>query len=354
MAKVSVVIPSYNHDQFIHEAVSSVLDQSERDLELIVVDDGSTDETLKILSDFDDRRMQVFAQQNQGAHAAINNGLQKTTGFYLSILNSDDVYPSNRLERLIAVLEEDPEISLACSYIEVIDAKGKRLGIKEGYRSLEPWALDEPEHSFRTWADLRGALFTENYLATTSNYVFRRSTYDQVGSFRKLRYAHDWDFALRVSKVGRISLLREALLRYRIHERNTIREDQAVMILEICWCLAVHLPDLMNAPWFEEVPYAERIDVLLHSIYTFGFDRVLNVMLLQNLAVDSNKSERILDVNDPGRMMYLDFIHRQLALVGGSKIGQRRMPLAPSGERASKWRLQFGKWLVKIKDYLRE
>jgi glycosyltransferase involved in cell wall biosynthesis len=329
------------------------LTQSERDLELIVVDDGSTDESLKILRGYDDPRMKVIAQENQGAHAAINNGLQKATGIYLAILNSDDSYPSNRLERLIAVLEEDPGISLACSYIEVIDANGKRLGVKEGYRSLEPWVLDDPERSFRAWEDLRGALFTENYLATTSNYIFRRSTYDQVGSFRKLRYAHDWDFALRMSKIGRISLSSEALLRYRIHEWNTIREDQAVMILEICWCLAVHLPDLMNAPWFEEIPFAKRIDVLLHSIYTFGFDRVLSVMLLQKLDADSNRAERILDVNDPGRMMYLDFIQRQLALVEGSKIGQGGLPLTRSEGRPSKWRLQFAKWLANINDYLR-
>ena len=97
MADVSVVIPSYNHAAYIREAVDSVLSQSLSDLELIVVDDGSQDESLDILAGYSDRRFHLYTQLNQGAHAAINRGLHAAAGDYLAILNSDDAYHPQRL-----------------------------------------------------------------------------------------------------------------------------------------------------------------------------------------------------------------------------------------------------------------
>ena len=105
MPKISVIIPSYNHAAYIGEAVHSVLTQSEGDLDLIVVDDGSTDSSLKVLERFTDHRLRVIAQTNQGAHAAINRGLQAASGNYLAILNSDDVYHPQRLEKLTGLLK---------------------------------------------------------------------------------------------------------------------------------------------------------------------------------------------------------------------------------------------------------
>ncbi len=321
VCKVSVVIPSYNHAPFVAEAVSSVLTQSEPDLALIVVDDGSTDESLEILAGFTDPRLRVITQRNQGAHAAINRGLEQARGRYLAILNSDDVYHPQRLKKIIAVLESDAGIGLAGSFIEVIDSRGQTLGVKHGYRDLEPWPLETPERSFRAGADLRAALLTENYLATTSNYVFRREWYERIGGFRPLRYTHDWDFALRMARVARLALLPEPLLRYRVHGRNTIRENQAAMIFEICWCLAVHLPQhISDDAWFNGRPAAQRIDQLLHSIYTYGCDKVLSTMLLHNLAEDEEKALRLLEPGDPGRAVYLDFIQRCLTGKGPSRV----------------------------------
>ncbi len=314
MPKVSVVMPSYNHAPFIAEAVQSVLAQSVSDLELIVVDDGSTDESLKILTGFTDPRLRVIAQTNQGAHAALNRGLAEATGTYIALLNSDDAYHPQRLEKILSVLGTDPGIGLASSYIEVVDAQGKPLGVKHGYHDLEPWLLEFPECSFRAGADLRGALLTENYLATTSNYVFARRWYEQIGGFRPLRYTHDWDFALRMARVARLVMVPEPLLRYRVHSRNTIRENQAAMIFEICWILAVHLPQHMADTWFGELPLSQRVDQLLHSIYTYDCDRVLNVMLLQGLAKNEPAALQLLETNDSSRIKYLEFIERHLSI----------------------------------------
>src|SRR5262245_14530597 len=154
MPELSVVIPSYNHASYIQHAVQSVLDQTYSDFELIVVDDGSTDETLSALSRFSDPRLRVLTQQNQGAHAALNRGLAAAGGRYLAILNSDDMVHPQRFETMVPILRANPRLGLVASHVEVMDREGRTLGVKHGYRDLEPWLLGTPERSFRATDDL--------------------------------------------------------------------------------------------------------------------------------------------------------------------------------------------------------
>jgi GT2 family glycosyltransferase len=312
MPELSVVIPSYNHAAFIAEAVQSVLGQTHLDLELIVVDDGSGDESLAVLSRFGDTRLRVLAQENRGAHAAINRGLEEARGDYLAVLNSDDVFHPQRFETMLPVLRANPRIGLIASHVEVIDRAGKSLGIKHGYRDLEPWLLERPERSFRATDDLRAVLLTENYLATSSNYLFTRQCYERVGAFRPLRYAHDWDYALRVMHQADIALVPEALVRYRVHGGNTIRENHAAMIFEVCWILAVHLPLATSSSWFTALPPAERTERLLQSMYTFQCQQVLAAMLAQRLADDPTRAEALLEPGNAERTHYLEFIVSRL------------------------------------------
>jgi glycosyltransferase involved in cell wall biosynthesis len=324
MPKVSVIIPSYNHAHYIARSVESVLTQTLGDLELIVVDDGSTDNSRDVLHSLHDSRLRVLEQTNQGAHAAINRGLAEAKGEFLAILNSDDEYRPERLTKLIPVLAANPNIGLAASYIEVIDQNGKVSGTKEGYKNLEPWPLEPGVQSFRNGADLRAALLTENYLATTSNYVFSHTWLDLVGGFRPLRFVHDWDFALRIAAQGELFLYPEPLMRYRVHATNTIRQNQAAMIFEICWILAVHLPRHVSDPWFKLSEDPTQLGRLYHSIYTFGCDRVLSIMLLQRLSEDSSLAEALLQPDHPQRATYLDLIGKRLMKNGSSSPQQTR------------------------------
>ncbi|MCK4977085.1 MAG: glycosyltransferase [Anaerolineales bacterium] len=314
MTEISVVIPSYNHAAYIGEAVESVLGQTVHDLELIIIDDGSTDHSLEVLSKYSDPRMRVISQTNRGAHAAINRGLGEASGDYLAILNSDDTYHPQRLENAISALRANPEAGFAGSYIQIIDNEGKPLGVKHGYQDCPPWLLESPELSFRAGTDLGAALLTENYWSTTSNFIFSRDTYQTVGEFRPLRYTHDWDYALRVSNITSPILLTEPLVQYRIHASNTIRENQVAMIFEICWCLAVHLPQYVtDKRFYDQFSTQDRIDQLLHSIYTFGMDRVLSVMLLQQLQNNQEFALELLNPDNPTRAQYLDFINKHLS-----------------------------------------
>jgi GT2 family glycosyltransferase len=346
MAEISVIIPSYNHAAYIGEAVRSVLSQSMADLELIVVDDGSQDNSLEVLAGFSDARLRIDRQVNQGAHAAINRGLRQATGDYLAILNSDDAYHPQRLEKLVALLKNNPAIGLAGSYIQLIDQQGKSLGIKHGYRDCEPWALENPGRSFRAGDDLKAALLTENYFATSSNFVFPIRWFEQVGEFRPLRFTHDWDYALRLANLAELALVPEPLMLYRVHASNTIRQDRATMLFEICWIMAVHLPPyVLGAPRSSDpgaLPASpgesleKRVEGLLHSIYTGQCDRLLEVMLLQNLHTSLDQALQLLDESDPIRAVYLDYTRR---------VVQK--------EESVPWPMQSS-WLQRVKFYLRK
>lgn len=318
------MIPAYNHGRFVGDAVRSVLSQTMADLELIVVDDGSTDDTLAVVESIRDPRLRVIAQGNGGTHAAINAGLRAAGAPLLAILNSDDAYDRERLAQTVTVLEREPDVALVGSHIEIIDAAGTPIAIKSGWADLEPWSLEAPARSFRRGSDPHAALLTENYWSTSSNFVFRRAHLDQVGAIRPLRYVHDWDFALRLALAGRLVLLEQPLLRYRVHERNTIRENQVAMVFEICWCLAMHLPQHLAAPWFAALDPGVGVERLLHSIHTLGCDRVLAVLLAHRLADDPDAAIAWLAAGDARRAACLEFIADRLGRGSADEAGSAR------------------------------
>ena len=114
---ISVIIPAYNHEKFIGAAVDSVLTQTVADLELIVINDGSTDQTGEIVQSFTDKRLAYYYQKNKDAYNTINRGLGLAKGSYIAVLNSDDLFTSNRLERL---LECQKETDAECIITDVI------------------------------------------------------------------------------------------------------------------------------------------------------------------------------------------------------------------------------------------
>lgn len=317
---VSIVVPSYNHARFVRAAIDSVLAQ-DVDLELVVVDDGSTDASLDVLRGVTDKRVRLVAQENRGAHAAINRGVAESRGHHLGILNSDDRYAPGRLARALDVLCADEGLALVGSHIALVDEDGARLSVKHGYDDLDPWPVEDPASTFKADRDLRTALLLQNYWATTSNYVMPRRTFDRHGPFRPLRYCHDWDFALRVQLEEPAALIPEPLLEYRVHGANTIRENTVAMAFEICWTLAVHVPRYLAQPAFWAPGRERRALQLLRSIHVYGCDRVLWHMATHIASAPGDPAAALLSPDDPVRALYLDEIRRVL----------ERQPIAPGG-----------------------
>lgn len=287
--RFSVLIPAFNHAEFVEEAVVSALADGGDHCEVIIVDDGSSDATPEVLRGLEhDDRVTVHTQENQGAHAALNRLLELARGDYLFILNSDDAFEPGRLDTLATALEDNPESAAVCSTIRIIDDQGHEIGIKNAWRDLEPWPAPHPPPHLADFEDAALALLQSNWAATTSNMAFRRRLIDRhTMRFQALRYTHDWDFLLAASAGGDILLVEHPLVRYRVHGNNTIREDgdqaQALMRFEILWTVARHAsttlaragarghdPDALRSSMMRSLPTFGREDLLLQLLALRG------------------------------------------------------------------------------------
>ncbi len=220
---VSVLMPAYNHAPYIGAAVESVLGQTYAHLELIVVDDASTDDTWAVLQSFGDARMRVSRHdRNQGAHVTLNDAMAQARGQYVAILNSDDVYHPERLQTLLAEAEAaaTPDF-FAFTDVAFIDQAGRFVPDNDRARAYWRLCRDCRDSPAELW------FVVGNPALSTSNFFFSRSLLGKVGAFVSLRYTHDWDWALRAAGVCTPAWIRKQRLRYRVHPASTLSEADA-------------------------------------------------------------------------------------------------------------------------------
>lgn len=203
---VAVIIPCYNREKFIRETVDSALSQTYRNIETIVVDDGSTDGTREILDSYGDR-IRVLEHPggvNRGQSAAINLGLRSSKSEYVAILDSDDVWVPHKIARQVGFLMKNPDVGLVYSNGYAIDAGGSRL------YELYPAGHKEEGNP--------GRVLLECQFACPSSYLVRRSALDAVGEFDEtMRSAQDHDMAIRLAEVTKVAYIDERLWYYRRH-----------------------------------------------------------------------------------------------------------------------------------------
>lgn len=129
MSKVSVIIPAYKVETYIGETVQSVLKQTHQDFEILIIDDGSPDRTADICHQLNDPRIQVIHQENKGVSRARNTGIHSATGEYIALLDGDDLWQPDKLEKHVKHLEESPDVGLSFSWSAFINEHGQPLGI---------------------------------------------------------------------------------------------------------------------------------------------------------------------------------------------------------------------------------
>jgi len=204
MKTVSVIIPTYNYARYVAEAIDSALGQTYAPLEVIVVDDASTDDTPRVLAAYGDR-IRAIRQPNGGAGAARNTGIAAARGEYVAFLDADDVWLPAKLQLQMALFKADPTLGLVHCGSEAIDGQGKTLEVfldgKEGFVALEMLRLD------REVIQLPGSCI-----------VVPRRVAEELGGFdARLPPSEDWDFCFRVSMRYRVGYVRKPLFRYRLH-----------------------------------------------------------------------------------------------------------------------------------------
>ncbi len=185
MSLISVIIPVYNGADTIEETIQSVFNQTFSDFELIVINDGSKDSTLDILSQINDSRLKVFSYANAGQPASRNRGISQATGDYISFLDADDLWCADKLEMQFQALQDNPQAAVAYSWTDWIDQSGN--------------VFRKGPH-FNYSGDVLSRLFLNDFIGSGSNPLIRKQASLDVGKFdESLSNAHDWDMWLRLA-----------------------------------------------------------------------------------------------------------------------------------------------------------
>lgn len=204
---VSVIIPAYNQAQYLRQAIDSALEQGDISLEVIVIDDGSQDETPEVLKEYEGK-IRVLRKDNQGVARARNSGLEIAKGEFISFLDADDIWLPGHLAKAMKVFERETEVGLTYCDAKVIDeaSRFKKLRCSPRTASLESLVLG-------------------NFI-TTSSVVLRKESLDKCGIFDPaFRYAsEDWDLWMRIADKYQLRHTGETLVEYRRHSESAIQK----------------------------------------------------------------------------------------------------------------------------------
>lgn len=196
MLKVSVIIPTYNRAHVLREAIDSVLSQKYSDLELLVVDDGSTDHTKEVASSYTSKLAYIY-QEHKGVSAARNRGIKQAQGNYLSFLDSDDLWLPDKLSTQMRFMEDHPEIHI-CYTEEIWIRKGVRVNPMKKHRKYSGMIF---EHCLPLC------------IVSPSSVLIARSLLEEIGVFdEELKVCEDYDLWLRISARYPIYLLDTPLI----------------------------------------------------------------------------------------------------------------------------------------------
>jgi glycosyltransferase involved in cell wall biosynthesis len=235
MARVSVIIPTYNAEKFIAQTIQSVLEQTYQDFEILVIDDGSPDRSVEVCQQFQDDRLRIIRQPNRGVPGARNTGIRAAKGEFIALLDADDIWLPEKLATHVQHLDQRPEVGISFSYSALIDDNGALTGLYQ-----KPKRMDNITPDY---------VLCRNPIGNGSAAVLRRQVFDDI-AFEDDKYgpietcyfderirhsvAEDVECWLRIvlttdwQMVG----IPQSLTLYRIHENglsaNTMRQLEAL------------------------------------------------------------------------------------------------------------------------------
>jgi len=200
---VSVIIPGYNGQAFIREAIESALAQTYRPIEILVVDDGSPVSMAEAVSGFGPE-VRYLRKENGGTAAARNLGWRSAAGEFIALLDQDDLWLPQKLEKQVPRFGEDPAIGLVAGWMEVFDTR-----------------TGEPKGTYQPPAEMTVHDMLGYNLPPVQTMIFRRSALEAIGGFDEtMRGTDDWDVNIRVAAAYRVVSVQEVLGRARMHSEQ--------------------------------------------------------------------------------------------------------------------------------------
>ena len=213
MIKASIIIPAYNAARYVRAAVDSALAQTHPDIEIIVVDDGSTDDTRRILDPYAAaRKIEYLQQENKGLSGARNAGIRRAKGEYIALLDADDIFMPDKMEKQIAHLERD--LSCDVSYCDLYH-----------FWDEEPEKSLKLDYKYYSGEEVLPNILRRSFIAPSAT-LFRRRVFDRFGYFDEeiRQFAEDLEFWLRLTLGGaKICFLPEILVRLRLRREGSIQ-----------------------------------------------------------------------------------------------------------------------------------
>ncbi len=224
---VSIIIPAWNAEKYIKEAIDSALNQTHPNTEVIVVNDGSTDGTESILKSYQNPKLRYFNQENQGLAGARNTGIKNSQGEYIALLDSDDIFLPSKVERQAEILEDNPDYGICYSdllhFNDPPDPARFESRSESGGSPSGTWRAGESHrkffhHRYRyPSGDIFGEIIHRQFINPLA-VMIRRGIFNQFGLFdQNLRRSEDWELWLRLAKNGvKFYYLNEVLAHYRV------------------------------------------------------------------------------------------------------------------------------------------
>ncbi|MBD2778481.1 glycosyltransferase family 2 protein [Iningainema tapete] len=214
MLKVSVIIPAYNAMTYLPKTLESVLQQTFTDFEVLIINDGSSDNIVQWAEQIVDSRVKLISQENQRLAAARNTGIAHAQGEYIAFLDADDLWEPTKLEKQVRCLEEHPKVGLVHSWTLLVDSEGKVTG-KVLKSQIEGDA----------WQQI-----VQKNTVVVSSVIVRSSCLETVGVFdRDLHYCEDYDMWIRLASRYPFAVVKEPLTRYRLHPGTLSTHCQGVL-----------------------------------------------------------------------------------------------------------------------------
>jgi len=219
MPLVSVIMPSYNHERFISEAIESVLNQTFTDLELIIIDDASKDSSKNIIKNYeekDDRIYAIFHKKNKGIAKTMNEGLEEACGKFIAPSASDDVWVKDKLRKQLEVLNGNEDLAVWSEGL-IIDAQSAPTG--------ETFTQKHGASKKKKSGNIFEELLKGNYICGQS-IILKRENLKEIRYDERLKYLNDYKFMVNLAKKYKFYFIPEPLVMYRIHGRNAILSDR--------------------------------------------------------------------------------------------------------------------------------
>jgi glycosyltransferase involved in cell wall biosynthesis len=232
--RIAVIIPAYNAEAFIEEALDSVGAQTRAPDQVIVVDDGSTDSTADRVRGWKHRtgvRVEMMQQGNMGIATARNSGIRRARTELIALLDADDIWEPHHLERSGAAFEQEPELALCFANHQKFNTQGVVLESFLSGKALEELPFDERALGLRI---LGGPVYCSlvggNYIPPSTS-VFCKAAADRIGLFDPaIKTSEDRDFFLRLTRVGRFAYYPDRHARYRLHDDNISHPSNALTL----------------------------------------------------------------------------------------------------------------------------